>query len=152
MMITETKLGRRIALKKKLEEEFRLAEERRNRYRVRRFQDTQQQSGVDHSEGEKSEVQDTITEASSDFELEKGKENSRKEAEKKQIVEELDRIIDKKDTICKILEDYKKKREDMVNRRLVENGEPDEVIIETEEKLLIIQQSINSLVEELNNF
>ena len=146
-MNTETKLGRRIALKKKLEEEFRLAEERRNRYRVRRFQDTQQQSGVDTIE-----VQETITEVTSDLELEKGKENSRKEAEKKQIVEELDRIIDKKDTICKILEDYKKKREDMVNRKLVENDEPDEVIIETEEKLLIIQQSINSLVEELNNF
>ena len=39
----------------------------------------------------------------------------------------------------------------MVNREIVENDEPDSVIIETEEKLLVIQQSINFLVKKLNN-
>ena len=104
-MNTETKLGRRIALKKKLEEEFRLAEERKNNFQVRRFHktesqekqpdvdssDTQPKSYVESSAGSNSEVQDTI--ASNDVELGKVENYTREdhvdEEEKKLIVRRI---------------------------------------------------------------
>ena len=78
-MNTETKLGRRIALKKKLEEEFRLAEERKNNFRVRRFDKTEflekkPDANVDDCTRPNSEKQDTI--AINDVELGKVENNS----------------------------------------------------------------------------
>ena len=158
-----------MALKKKIEEEYRLAEERRNALYNRKYVGYQihsdttgltEDQNVEKGVGvnvEEHHVTMEVSKSDSPHEDTEEAMNSRNEApseqfEKRQIVEELERIINKKETIILKLEEYKKKRQDMLGNDGIINVEKDELIIETEERLLQIQSSIESLVDDLNKF
>eukprot|EP00092_Neocalanus_flemingeri_P074578 GFUD01092242.1.p1 GENE.GFUD01092242.1~~GFUD01092242.1.p1 ORF type:complete len:117 (-),score=36.33 GFUD01092242.1:14-364(-) len=66
--------------------------------------------------------------------------------EKQQILEDLEKVINKKESITFILAQYKVKRKDMLD------PEKNELIIETEEKLVLIDSSIASLIYDLKQF
>jgi hypothetical protein len=168
-MMPDSKLGRRMALKKKIEEEYRLAEERRNALHIRKHMGYQihsettwltEDQNVEKRVGVNSEEHhDTLEVSKSDPPHEDTEEamNSGNDApseqfEKRQLVVDLELIINKKETIILKLEEYKKKRKDVLGKDGIKNVEKDALVIETEERLLQIQSSIDSLVDDLNKF
>ena len=157
-MATDSKVARRMALKKKIEEEYRLAEERRKALSIRKHVRNQCQDKIDDNKvvGNHSfnEILGPGTNIFEGEELKNGvkltEANIVEEIDKRQIVEDLERIIDKKEMISMKLEEYKKKIQAKMDKVGIIKLEKDELIIETEEKLLEIQTSIETLVNELN--
>ena len=158
-MSGDSKLARRMALKKKIEEEYRLAEERRNVRRIRRYSGYSREDQEDQElvRDNKEEMdKEAIPEVSDENQIEgETLEKERKldmleeDNEKEQILKDLERILNKKETITLRLEEYKKKRNSMLELEGRNSPEKDELITETEEKLELFELSIESLIFDL---